>query len=153
MSLYTIDHICGHSEEVQIYGTNVHGEREKKAEWLASRPCFDCRKAEELAQAENYEKFRGLSADMAGTEKQVKWARCIRVKRCKEFENGFPDRDEMSDKQKERVKNGIKAFIKFANTKDARFWIDTRDELKRQFFENIKREVLAIFESINNSHS
>ena len=31
MAQYNIHHTCGHEETVQIYGTNVHGERQRKA--------------------------------------------------------------------------------------------------------------------------
>ena len=31
MAQYNIHHTCGHEETVQTYGTNVHGERTRKA--------------------------------------------------------------------------------------------------------------------------
>lgn len=73
MSWYTIKHSCGHEERVQIYGTNVHGERDKKAAWMASRPCSEC-----LLKAE--EERLGISSELKGSEKQVAWARKIRAK-------------------------------------------------------------------------
>lgn len=73
MSLYTIKHSCGHEERVQIYGTNVHGERDEKAAWMASRPCSECLLKEE-------EERLGISAELKGSEKQIAWARKIRVK-------------------------------------------------------------------------
>ena len=51
MSIYKITHSCGHTVEHQIYGTNVHGEREKKAAWLESRLCYDCYKQAEAEKA------------------------------------------------------------------------------------------------------
>lgn len=39
---HIITHSCGHTEEIQLYGTNVHGERDRKAAWYESRPCADC---------------------------------------------------------------------------------------------------------------
>ncbi len=44
MAKYEIKHTCGHTETVNICGTNVHGERERKAEWLASKPCYKCQR-------------------------------------------------------------------------------------------------------------
>ena len=44
MSKYTITHACGHEEVHNIVGTNVHGERDKKAEWLSTRLCYECYK-------------------------------------------------------------------------------------------------------------
>ena len=50
MAKYEIEHTCGCVETVNICGTNVHGERERKAAWLASKPCYKCqRKMDEAA--------------------------------------------------------------------------------------------------------
>lgn len=42
MAWWIIEHSCGHTSEQQIYGPNVNGERERKAEWLGENPCPDC---------------------------------------------------------------------------------------------------------------
>lgn len=81
MAKYSIEHICGHTETVQIYGTNVHSERERKAEWLASRPCKDCER-EQLRE----ENLAGCS-ELEGTEKQIAWANDIRAKAIAEVKN------------------------------------------------------------------
>ena len=56
MALYGITYRCGHEDTVQIYGTNVHGEREKKAAWYGSIGCPACRAAkaseEQIAAAD-----------------------------------------------------------------------------------------------------
>ena len=46
MALAYITYKCGHSDNVQIYGTNVHGERDRKAAWYGTIDCPDCKKAE-----------------------------------------------------------------------------------------------------------
>lgn len=74
MAQYNIHHTCGHEETVQIYGTNVHGERQRKAEWLESKPCRDCER--EAMRAENL----ADAAELEGSEKQVSWANDLRAK-------------------------------------------------------------------------
>ena len=69
MAQYNIHHTCGHEETVQIYGTNVHGERQRKAEWLESKPCRDCER-----KAMRDENLAG-AAELTGSDKQVKWAK------------------------------------------------------------------------------
>jgi hypothetical protein len=40
MAKYTINHTCGHSREVQLFGKNI--ERERKIEWMESQKCPKC---------------------------------------------------------------------------------------------------------------
>lgn len=74
MAQYNIHHTCGHEETVQIYGTNVHGERTSKAEWLESKPCRDCER-----KAMHDENLAG-AAELTGSDKQVSWANDLRAK-------------------------------------------------------------------------
>ena len=74
MAQYNIRHTCGHEETVQIYGTNVHGERQRKAEWLESKPCRDCER--KVMREEN---LTG-AAELTGSDKQVSWANDLRAK-------------------------------------------------------------------------
>lgn len=74
MAQYDIHHTCGHEETVQIYGTNVHGERQRKAEWLESKPCRDCER-----EAMREENLTG-AAELTGSDKQVSWANDLRAK-------------------------------------------------------------------------
>ena len=79
MSIYKITHSCGHTVEHQIYGTNVHGEREKKAAWLESRLCYDCYKQAEAEKAAKASEDANLP-ELTGSEKQIAWATDIRAK-------------------------------------------------------------------------
>lgn len=79
MAKYEITHTCGHGETVQIYGTNTHGERERSAEWQASRLCRDCYRAQQTAQAAADAAAQSLPA-LQGSEKQIAWALTIRAK-------------------------------------------------------------------------
>lgn len=46
MAWYDITYKCGHTGREQICGTNVHGEREKRAAWIAeNKLCPECYKA------------------------------------------------------------------------------------------------------------
>lgn len=74
MAQYNIHHTCGHEETVQIYGTNVHGERQRKAEWLESKPCRDCER-----KAMRDENLTG-AAELTGSDKQINWANDLRAK-------------------------------------------------------------------------
>ena len=51
MAKYNVTHTCGHTEDHDICGTNVHGERERKAAWYATTLCSDCYKASKDAEA------------------------------------------------------------------------------------------------------
>ncbi len=73
MAKYQISHSCGHVETVNICGTNVHGERDRKIAWLESRPCRECEAAESAMKARD----EGL-AELNGSPKQVAWANDIR---------------------------------------------------------------------------
>lgn len=71
MALYGITYRCGHEDMVQIYGTNVHGERKNKAAWYGTIDCPACRAAKARQEHD------GLPA-LEGTDKQVAWADDIR---------------------------------------------------------------------------
>ena len=47
---YTIKHTCGHESERQIYGTNAHGERDRKAAYHESFPCPACSAKEKASR-------------------------------------------------------------------------------------------------------
>lgn len=126
---YEIERICGHVEEVQLYKTNVHGERDKLASWLASRPCDACKRAARAKATEERSKAMGFTNEMAGSQKQVVWAKALRIKRAEEIR-------ECAEK------SGMwSAFVNFANTKDAKFWIDTRDVLFPVFWQNNLKDI------------
>lgn len=74
MAQYNIHHTCGHEETVQIYGTNVHGERQRKAEWLESKPCRECER-----KTMRDENLTG-AAELTGSDKQINWANDLRAK-------------------------------------------------------------------------
>lgn len=75
MAQYEITYRCGHTDTVQIYGTNTHGERERKAASYGYRDCPAC----QAAKAGQANKDAGM-ADLEGSDKQIAWAEEIRGK-------------------------------------------------------------------------
>lgn len=73
MAQYGITYRCGHTATIQIYGTNVHGERKKKAAWYGTVDCPACRAARARREHD------GLPA-LKGSDRQVAWADDIRGK-------------------------------------------------------------------------
>lgn len=91
MSKRTITRTCGHTEEVQIYGP--HKDRDRKAEYEATRMCYDCYKAdqakkreEDNAKAIEMNKEKGMP-QLEGSEKQIALAESIRAKAVKALED------------------------------------------------------------------
>lgn len=85
MSQCDIVRSCGHVETVNITGTDVRGERGRRAAWLARQPCTDCASA---ARQAGHDQVNELAAELAdiqdlpelvGSDKQVAWAMTLRA--------------------------------------------------------------------------
>lgn len=131
MAQYHITHTCGHDETVQIYGTNVHGERERKAAWLESKPCRDCER--EALREENL----GGAVELTGSDKQVAWANDLRAKAIAEAkqllarlaaDTKVPQ--ETKDTLRANGENAIKAMLAETSAKEI---IEHRDNLVRHY--------------------
>lgn len=128
MAQYNIRHTCGHEETVQIYGTNVHGERQRKAEWLESKPCRDCER-----KAMREENLTG-AAELTGSDKQVDWANDLRAKAIGDIKTKLAKIDtqyiaasqEWKDAQRKAGEAIITALLAETNAKAI---IDHRDNL------------------------
>lgn len=128
MAQYNIRHTCGHEETVQIYGTNVHGERQRKAEWLESKPCRDCER-----KAMREENLTG-AAELTGSDKQVDWANDLRAKAIGDIKAKLAKIDtqyiaapqEWKDAQRKAGETIITALLAETNAKAI---IDHRDNL------------------------
>ena len=113
MAKYEITYRCGHSGAVQIYGTNVHGERERKAQWLSENcDCPECRQRDKeaaLIAAAEIAKANGMTE---GTPKQMGWA-------CKIIEETIKTVDAYTVSQafQDRYANKVPALL--AKGKDA----------------------------------
>lgn len=85
MSWTSINRSCGHEEQIQIYGTNAHGERDRTAAYEAERDCTDCyqvriarERREANALAAEQATAQGLPV-LTGSPKQIAWAETLRA--------------------------------------------------------------------------
>lgn len=84
MAWWTINHSCGHTQEVQLYGPGR--DREKRAEWMERGVCPDCYRAEkEKERKQDNERAASVAGEIGfvgleGSDKQVAWATTIRQK-------------------------------------------------------------------------
>ncbi|MEU4345372.1 hypothetical protein AB0H00_29665 [Nocardia sp. NPDC023852] len=81
MAWYTIEHSCGHLGERQIYGTNVHGERERKAATLGRSKCPDCAEIDRVAASAAAAAVAGDLGwpELLGSQRQKAWAQRLRL--------------------------------------------------------------------------
>ena len=110
MSKYEIKHICGHTSTKNISDDN-------SAEWYASRPCWECVKAEATAKAKSEAEAKGLPA-LAGSPKQIAWAETIRAEIIEDLERSIAGAV-LSDAGKE-------AIAMLRGVAGAKWWIDNR---------------------------
>lgn len=128
MAQYTITRACGHVETVNICGTNVHGERERRAEYEATKLCYDCYKAQQLTTAQQ---STTAYPALQGSPKQIAWATKIRH----EILNAKTGADhwrklyeEASDEQAPDKPQVLAAIDAIAGETSASWWIDHRNE-------------------------
>ncbi|WP_216917151.1 hypothetical protein [Nocardia noduli] len=126
MAYYVVNHLCGHTARIQIYGTNVHGEREAKAARLGDQPCPDCRRAAEHATAAESALVLDLP-QLTGSDKQVAWAVVLRDRAFRRLDAALDDeRDSLADLDARReVYREILAAVD-----SAAMWIDYRDRIE-----------------------
>ena len=99
MAKYTIQHRCGHEEEVKLFG------KEKERQWkigkMEEEDCLECQNKQ--AAEENAEE--GLPA-LEGSDKQVAWAETIRarfLRRIEEYKKTFiEEQKELSEVDERR---------------------------------------------------
>lgn len=133
MARYTITRACGHTEDIQIYGTNVHGQREQRAAREAQLDCADCvaeerrkHNAEATRAAANF----GLVAITGGSPKQNAWAESIRLAALADLDDHAHRLTTTIPDAAARVRvtdTLIRILIRIAEAHlDARWWIDNR---------------------------
>ena len=166
MAKYYIEHTCGHSETVELFGKT--SEREHRIEWLESNPCTECWKKERKAEAEAkeaktieaikqklgenaYNAFADLSksaneGELKGSDKQISWAEDIKAKfvhqAIEELQGVVPRLyTEATEQQKTATVNRINALAEVVRTQDsAAWWIENRDDTAKAVLrEAIKR--------------
>lgn len=128
MSYYDITYKCGHEDRVQIYGTNSHGERERKAEWYSTIICPECkRKARDAENTDNAEwNSANGCAQLNGSAKQIAWAETIRAKAIKGLTKLIETKRE-SGAPEEAINGGLRILCEMKSQTEASWWIDNRE--------------------------
>lgn len=133
MAHYTINHTCGHSVEIQLFGKMK--DRYSRIEWLETQECEECKRAKANAAAAAAKEARGL-ADLEGSEKQVAWANTIRENAYKALECLIPF---STNEKTQAMMDGWKAMMDAKL--EAKWWIDNRYDMPKPFdfssYENI----------------
>ena len=116
---YTVQHTCGHTSEVELFGPTKT--RETRIAYLAGRDCKDCYVSQVKSSDAELVKEVGGRVDLPpliGTDKQVEWANAIRAKAYHSLEVSLaiaPD--------KAKVQAYIDAVMR---NRDASWWISHR---------------------------
>ena len=140
MAKYTINHTCGHTVDVQLYG--AYKDRERRIAYLETCECDECRKAKANAAAAEAKAARGL-ADLTGSEKQVAWANTIRENayKCLDTLAQFANND-----QAKAMMDGWRA--KMDTQTEAKWWIDNRYNLPTDSHPQAARQSVAMFNDL-----
>lgn len=113
MAKYTITYKCGHTAEVQLYGT--YAERESKINYYKTIDCPECRAnaAAQEAKAKGY-------VELVGSAKQISWASDIR-------DNFFAKVEEIAPKVDRNKDIFDKAVEEIKAETSASWWIDNNN--------------------------
>lgn len=137
-----IEHSCGHRATVQLYGTNTHGERDRKAAWLATQSCPDCAKVDRAEQRDERNQETAAQADandwptLNGTDRQIPWATTIRADTIAAMAkrlNRHPDADIATRALAVWTDDALRHT-------DASWWIDNRTNAVRAVTANLTPE-------------
>lgn len=82
MAWTDITYKCGHTGRVQLYGKS--SQREWRVQCMEQELCHDCK----LKIASEKEEQLGLKEINTGSEKQISWARVIRVQKLEQYQGG-----------------------------------------------------------------
>jgi hypothetical protein len=139
----TITHTCGHTETVQMYGTS--SERDSKAAWLAGKPCQECQRKAQQAQATESAQAQGLPA-LTGSDKQVAWATTIRAELLgkvatmrKEFESTGRKQNATEDVMAAQMGQFDALVAKLTAQTAAAWWIDRRTNSAQALLKDVSK--------------
>lgn len=124
-----IEHSCGHDSIADLVGPNTHGQRQRKADWLATRPCPACARQQETDECatQNAETAQDAEAqgwpELTGTPKQISWATALRAQTIAAMAERLADK--LTPETTERALELWTAGALRAT--DAAWWIDHRD--------------------------
>ena len=131
--------VCGKEFDVVSYKRN-RAEADRFVEWAEGyiTECRECERAEEHARALDES---GGMPELAGSEKQVKWAIDIRARLTREVEDGRFSSKHLAICWKSVV----------VSKTDARFWIDNRNTSVSTIVGVLLREEPEIFEQADEA--
>lgn len=128
MASYTVTYACGHSATRQLYGKVA--ERERYLAWAGSSgTCDTCRAKGAEARREAIEAEHALPP-LAGTDKQVAWARTIRADKIEavaQFMAGKRPATMTADQAAAFDEQAAAVMQTLYSETAARWWIDHRD--------------------------
>jgi hypothetical protein len=150
MAKYEIKHACGHYQEHQIFG------KIKSRDWqesnLEDKVCSECwkkSKQDEGAKmvADQIEKEDYVSEMTDGSEKQIEWAKKIKIENISYIENNKGtvyaeiiilelEKDDLDEQKRKRYESFLKIFEEqkleilqnLKSNNSAIFWINNRDK-------------------------
>lgn len=132
---YTINHVCGHTSVVNLYGSS--SERQRRIEYLSSKQCEQC-----CAKTMSDAAGRLGLPQLHGSDKQVAWALRIREAMLGEPFYGRTVKDcvaeyiDMTVDQQQQVEQAAKTnaeiakIYNVATVSSAAWYIDNRDIYK-----------------------
>ncbi len=151
MANYTVTHICGHTKEHNILGTNVRNEREHKAAWLAEQICYDCK---EKAKQDKIDTINATLIPLNGSPKQIDWANSIRANAMQHLKKIRGQVDEAYAKaedqqQQARLICAQQAIDDLINAANSKTWIDARDSFTSllKTFKYLEGKALEIYKN------
>jgi len=119
MAHYTINHTCGHTDRVQLYGS--HKARYAEIARRESCVCPDCYRAEQQAAAQTLTASLPPMPSLTGSDKQIAWAETIRANLACEMRDIVDRAPEATRDQAQACYDHVVAHT------DASWWIDNRD--------------------------
>jgi hypothetical protein len=134
---------CGHEETHQLYGP--YKDRDRKAEWLASNLCEDCKQtARDKANQEAAEANSGNGLpELTGSEKQVNWAESIRAEKLADYDALIEQMDNAPDGQSEQADDARRILKDIRNETSAGWWIDERNYTLTQMLKQAYKQQMA----------
>lgn len=145
MAWYTINHCCGHTSEVQLYGPGKN--REWRISQMEQELCPECQAAEYARKsAEAAEKAKEMELpQLTGSKKQIAWAETIRMDFVKEYEEEHVnDIINVNVAPRKWENHSVSEYVEdVLKQTSAEWWIDKRGRLWDSFSVRSAMESLA----------
>lgn len=141
MAKFNVKHVCGCVVATQIYGPTK--DRDRKAEWIGSKPCDACRKKAEQDAADEHAAENGLP-ELEGSAAQVAWAKVLRHRTLLECGNdieliefnlkNYADYGDLPAEVREGMMEAANNAVEFLRSRtSATWWIENRNGVSGPF--------------------